>query len=66
MTKVMSAFDNAMIKAQCTAMDEASKMNVLVNKIRQASLRELLLQQWLVWLCYLLVYLQMEAQLKDK
>ena len=26
MTKVMSAFDNAMIKAQCTAMDEASKM----------------------------------------
>ena len=26
MTKVMSAFDNAMIKAQCTVMDEASKM----------------------------------------
>lgn len=26
MTKVMSAFDSAMIKAQCTAMNEASKM----------------------------------------
>ena len=52
MTKVMSAFDNAMIKAQCTAMDEASKMKQdKTSKFARIAITAMACMAMSVWMC---------------